>query len=384
MATRYHVNPKTGEYSICKAKTGKCPFGGTTGRENHFSTEAAARAVSENMNALRQVKKTIRNIPSGTGPKQTTKAKASTQPNNAPTMETNDGMATSGPTTVGNNPSAGETSSNGKKDPRTTVNGVDLGRPLYSYFQRAYDNATYQGHSEASAHNIAMTSTINHIQDDINETRNAINRLEKEYQDYVNDAYDSSETHRHIATSMEEIAQADNRDWNAATADDKAEYISGKLHDIDSNGSINGIIASRRMFGYHVNPLTQTKAYRDTGRIPEGLCVDNYTITGVKPDGDGNLVMDMKYSWLGGKPHEYDITGMVVPTNEVDMKAVNKGLQESYRFIDVASRRQFEQEQYGDDEEFNRIRRDLNKKYERVSILMDTNRELQKAYDAMV
>lgn len=47
MATRYHVNPVTGEYGVCRAEKGKCPFGGTTGNENHFTTEKEARKASE-------------------------------------------------------------------------------------------------------------------------------------------------------------------------------------------------------------------------------------------------------------------------------------------------------------------------------------------------
>ena len=47
MATRYHVNPVTGEYGVCRAEKGKCPFGGTTGNENHFATEKEARKASE-------------------------------------------------------------------------------------------------------------------------------------------------------------------------------------------------------------------------------------------------------------------------------------------------------------------------------------------------
>lgn len=43
--SKYHVNSK-GETGKCSAKT-KCPFGGETGVENHFSTEKEARAFYE-------------------------------------------------------------------------------------------------------------------------------------------------------------------------------------------------------------------------------------------------------------------------------------------------------------------------------------------------
>ena len=51
MATRYHVNPVTGDYGVCRAEKGKCPFGGTTGNENHFATEKEARKASETIYA---------------------------------------------------------------------------------------------------------------------------------------------------------------------------------------------------------------------------------------------------------------------------------------------------------------------------------------------
>lgn len=45
--TRYHVNPSTGDYGICHAEKGKCPFGGTNGNQNHFDNEADAKRASE-------------------------------------------------------------------------------------------------------------------------------------------------------------------------------------------------------------------------------------------------------------------------------------------------------------------------------------------------
>lgn len=47
MMARYHVNPVTGDYGVCHAKKGKCPFGGASGNENHFGDEAKARQASE-------------------------------------------------------------------------------------------------------------------------------------------------------------------------------------------------------------------------------------------------------------------------------------------------------------------------------------------------
>lgn len=44
---RYHVNPHTGDYGVCHADKGKCPFGGPSGTENHYSNEAEAKRASE-------------------------------------------------------------------------------------------------------------------------------------------------------------------------------------------------------------------------------------------------------------------------------------------------------------------------------------------------
>lgn len=45
----YHINPKTGEAGLCKAKT-KCPFGGV---EEHFTSAEAARADYEDRQTKR-------------------------------------------------------------------------------------------------------------------------------------------------------------------------------------------------------------------------------------------------------------------------------------------------------------------------------------------
>ena len=36
---RYHVNPHTGDYGVCHADKGKCPFGGVSGTENYYSND---------------------------------------------------------------------------------------------------------------------------------------------------------------------------------------------------------------------------------------------------------------------------------------------------------------------------------------------------------
>ena len=43
---RYHIN-KDFEAKPCRVKTGRCPFGGATGNENHFDTLAEARKNAE-------------------------------------------------------------------------------------------------------------------------------------------------------------------------------------------------------------------------------------------------------------------------------------------------------------------------------------------------
>lgn len=59
MATRYHVNPVTGEYGVCRAEKGKCPFGGATGDENHYATEEEARRASEAIHERMSMKSTL-------------------------------------------------------------------------------------------------------------------------------------------------------------------------------------------------------------------------------------------------------------------------------------------------------------------------------------
>lgn len=39
---RFHINPTTQDVSVCKTTTGKCPFGGSDGIENHFENRQAA------------------------------------------------------------------------------------------------------------------------------------------------------------------------------------------------------------------------------------------------------------------------------------------------------------------------------------------------------
>lgn len=50
---RYHVNPGTGESGLCGATQKPCPHGGASGNENHYATEAEARAAGEAMLAQR-------------------------------------------------------------------------------------------------------------------------------------------------------------------------------------------------------------------------------------------------------------------------------------------------------------------------------------------
>lgn len=44
---RYHINPKTGVPSICRAEQGKCPYGGKTGEQNHYDTYGEAQKKSQ-------------------------------------------------------------------------------------------------------------------------------------------------------------------------------------------------------------------------------------------------------------------------------------------------------------------------------------------------
>lgn len=44
---RYHINPRTGVPSICRAESGKCPYGGDTGDKNHYNTYSEAQKKSQ-------------------------------------------------------------------------------------------------------------------------------------------------------------------------------------------------------------------------------------------------------------------------------------------------------------------------------------------------
>lgn len=46
MSKKYHINPKTGVPTICRAKKGKCPYQGAFGTDNHYDTYSEAQAVS--------------------------------------------------------------------------------------------------------------------------------------------------------------------------------------------------------------------------------------------------------------------------------------------------------------------------------------------------
>lgn len=47
MSRRYHINPDTGVPSICRAVSGRCPYGGDSGNENHFNTYSEAQKCSQ-------------------------------------------------------------------------------------------------------------------------------------------------------------------------------------------------------------------------------------------------------------------------------------------------------------------------------------------------
>lgn len=47
MSRRYHINPKTGVPSVCRADKGNCPYGGKSGGENHFTTYSEAQKRSQ-------------------------------------------------------------------------------------------------------------------------------------------------------------------------------------------------------------------------------------------------------------------------------------------------------------------------------------------------
>lgn len=47
MSRRYHINPKLGIPSVCRAEKGKCPYGGASGNENHFDTFSEAQKRSQ-------------------------------------------------------------------------------------------------------------------------------------------------------------------------------------------------------------------------------------------------------------------------------------------------------------------------------------------------
>lgn len=53
MLEKFHVNGK-GESGLCSAKT-KCPFGGVSGQENHFSTPEEARYFYEKNNSNKNI-----------------------------------------------------------------------------------------------------------------------------------------------------------------------------------------------------------------------------------------------------------------------------------------------------------------------------------------
>lgn len=52
---KYHVNPETGAPGICRAKDGKCPYGGISGTENHYDTYTEAQKAQEKILSVKHV-----------------------------------------------------------------------------------------------------------------------------------------------------------------------------------------------------------------------------------------------------------------------------------------------------------------------------------------
>lgn len=46
MGKKYHINPKTGVPTICRAKKGQCPYVGAFGTENHYDTYSEAQEAA--------------------------------------------------------------------------------------------------------------------------------------------------------------------------------------------------------------------------------------------------------------------------------------------------------------------------------------------------
>lgn len=57
---KYHVDPKTGNMGVCRARKGNCPFGGEDGTANHYDSEAEAQAVSEFIHAQNAKRSSMR------------------------------------------------------------------------------------------------------------------------------------------------------------------------------------------------------------------------------------------------------------------------------------------------------------------------------------
>lgn len=49
MSMKYHINPATGTPTICRAKERPCPYGGKSGKDNHYNTYSEAHIASQDM-----------------------------------------------------------------------------------------------------------------------------------------------------------------------------------------------------------------------------------------------------------------------------------------------------------------------------------------------
>lgn len=49
MSKKYHVSTLTGLPGVCRAKEGNCPYGGKSGRENHYDTFSEAQRAAQEM-----------------------------------------------------------------------------------------------------------------------------------------------------------------------------------------------------------------------------------------------------------------------------------------------------------------------------------------------
>lgn len=60
MANKFHINPEEGTISLCRARKGKCPFGGASGEDNHFGSIKEAKAGYERMQEHKTFANTVK------------------------------------------------------------------------------------------------------------------------------------------------------------------------------------------------------------------------------------------------------------------------------------------------------------------------------------